>query len=468
MRGKICLDPRTGRLFLSFWIHPMESSKPKKSFGIKMILRALRHRNYRLFFIGQGISLIGTWMQTVAAAWLVYRLSHSALMLGIVAFMGQIPVLILSPVAGVLGDRLSRLRIIIIMQFLAMVQAFILAGITFAGVIKVWHIAILSLFLGMANAFEMPNRQAFVIEMVGDKSDLGNAIALNSALFNGSRLIGPAIAGIVVALAGEWVCFTVNGISYLAALTAFLLMRVPARKAVRRGAKILSDMREGLSYVLNFSPIRDLLMIVALLSLVAMSFPVLLPVFASRILHGTSNTYGFLVASSGIGALAGTMFLAMRRSVLGLGRVINVALIIFGAGLVMFSFSRSIALSMVILMAVGFGMISTIASCNTIVQTIVEEEKRGRVMSFYVTAFVGLAPFGSLIVGGLSSVIGAPETVLIGGVICIIGGVLFALRLPSIRRIIRPVYREMGIIPEVAIGIQTTDELRKPPEYTGN
>jgi len=432
------------------------------------MLRALRHRNYRLFFIGQGISLIGTWMQSIAAIWLVYRLTHSALMLGLIAFLSQIPILLVSPFAGVLGDRLGRLRIMIIMQILAMLQAFIFAGITLAGVIQVWHIGALSLFLGIVNAFEMPTRQAFVIEMVEDKSDLGNAIALNSALFNASRLVGPSVAGIVVALAGEGVCFTLNGLSYLAALAALFLMRIPSRKAVKQGVRIFSEIREGLVYIMNFSPIRDLILIVAIMSLVAMSFPVLLPIFASRILHGQSNTYGFLVASSGVGALAGTLFLAMRKSVLGLGRVINAALLMFGSGLVAFSFSHSVMLSMALLVFVGFGMIAAMASCNTIVQTIVEEEKRGRVMSFYVMAFMGLSPFGSILAGSVSSAIGAPGTVRIGGILCIIGGVLFALRLPSIRRIIRPIYRQMGIIPEVAIGMQTADELRKPPEYAGN
>jgi MFS family permease len=436
--------------------------------GIKSVLRAVRHRNYRLFFIGQGISLVGTWMQSVAASWLVFRLTHSEFMLGLVAFIGQAPILFISPLAGVLGDRISRRRILIIVQILAMVQAFTFAVLALTGVVRVWHICFLSFFLGLVNAFEMPSRQAFVIEMIEDKSDLGNAIALNSSLFNGARLIGPSIAGLVVALAGEGICFIINGASYGAALTALLLMNIRPRNTDKQSSRIFTDMKEGLAYVLSFSPIRDLIITVSLTSLVAMSFPVLLPVFAGRILHGGSLTYGFLVASSGVGALSATIFLASRKSVVGLGRVIKVSLFVFGIGLVVFSYSHSILFSMALLAAVGFGMILIMASCNTIVQTIVDEEKRGRVMSFYVMAFMGSAPLGSLLAGSVSSSIGAPYTVCIGGFLSIIGGVVFAMRLPYIRKIIRPVYREMGIIPEVAIGLQTADELRKPPEYSGN
>jgi MFS family permease len=436
--------------------------------SIKTTLRAVKHRNYRLFFIGQGVSLVGTWMQSVAASWLVFRLTQSEFMLGLNAFIGQVPVLLISPMAGVLGDRISRHRILIIVQILSIVQACLLAAITLTGRVQVWHIFLLSLFLGIVNAFEMPSRQAFVIEMLEDKSDLGNAIALNSGLFNGARLVGPSIAGIIVALAGEGVCFIVNAASYGAALTALLLMKLRPRNVEKKITGFFTEMKEGLSYIFRFSPIRDLIITVSLTSLVAMSLPVLMPVFASRILHGSSLTYGFLVASSGFGSLAATIFLASRKSVLGLGKVIKAALFIFGIGLLLFSYSRSVILSMALLAAVGFGMILTMASCNTIVQTIVEEEKRGRVMSFYVMAFMGSAPLGSLLAGSVSSSIGAPFTVGISGVICLIGGVLFALRLPHLRKLVRPVYKHMGIIPEVAIGIQAADELRKPPEYSGN
>jgi MFS family permease len=427
----------------------MHSGEQKMSGGFKLALRALRHRNYRLFFIGQGVSLIGTWMQTIAAGWLVFRLTHSEFMLGLLAFSGQIPTFLLSPFAGVLGDRMNRRRILIVAQVASMLQAFMLAGLTITGVIQVWHILLLAFLLGVTNAFEMPSRQAFVIEMVDDKSDLGNAIALNSGLFNGSRFIGPAVAGIVVAVAGEGVCFMLNGISYFAAIIAFILMRIPGRETSGPKTRLFSELKEGLLYSFGFRPIRDLIATVALMSLVAMSFPVLLPIFASRILHGGSYTYGFLVASTGAGALAGVAFLAMRKNVLGLGRIISVALMLFGLGLVVFSFSNSAVLSICILAPVGFAMISTMASCNTMVQTIVDEDKRGRVMSFYVMAFMGAAPLGSLLAGSVSSVIGAPYTVCIGGILCILGGIVFAFRLPALRKIIRPIYRKMGIIPEM-------------------
>ena len=318
--------------------------------------------------------------------------------------------------------------------------------------------------LGIANAIEMPTRQAFVIEMVGSKADLSNAIALNSGIFNGTRLIGPAVAGIVVAYAGEGVCFAINGASYIAALVALLMMKIPARPAGRPAPGLLSELKEGFAHAFGFRPIRDLILTVATISLVAMSFPVLLPIFAGPLLGGGSHTYGFLVAATGAGALAGVAFLAMRKSVLGLGRIISIALGVFGAGLIAFSFSRSLPLSICILAVVGFGMIATMASCNTMVQTLVDEDKRGRVMSFYVMAVMGTAPLGSILAGSVSSAIGAPYTVRIGGAICIVGGIVFAARLPSLRKIVRPIYRKMGIIPEVAVGIQAADELPRPPE----
>ncbi len=442
----------------------MHASNPTSMKGLRQALRSLRYRNFRLFFMGQGVSLVGTWMQSVAVSWLVFRMTHSEFILGLVAFAGQVPILLISPFAGVLGDRINRRYILIAVQVVAMAQAFTLAGLTLAGAIQVWQIAALACILGITNAFEMPSRQAFVIEMIEQKADLGNAIALNSGIFNGSRLLGPAIAGVVVARAGEGVCFALNGLSYAAALAALLVMNIPKRKNKKEGSRLLSEMKEGLVYAFGFRPIRDLIATVALISLVAMSFPVILPVFAGTILHGDSHTYGFLVAATGGGALAGVAFLAMRKSVLGLGRVISAALVIFGSSLAVFSFSRSVVLSTCILVLTGFGMITTMASCNTMVQTIVDEDMRGRVMSFYVMAVMGTAPLGSLIAGSVSSAIGAPATVLYGGILCILGGIVFALRLPSLRKIVRPIYRQMGIIPEVAAGIQAADELPKTPE----
>lgn len=432
------------------------------------MFRALRHRNYRLFFIGQWISLVGTWMQSIATSWLAFRLTGSEFMLGLVAFSGHILTFLLSPVAGVMSDRFVRRHILIAAQALAMAQALLLAAVTISGHVRVWHIIALNLFLGLVNAFEMPTRQAFVIEMLDDRSDLGNAIALNSGIFNGSRLIGPSMAGIIVALAGEGVCFLANGLSYIASLIVLIMMNIPAREIAARQRRIGAEIREGLSYVAGFPPIRDLILIVSMLSMVAMSFPVLLPFFASGVLHGGSHTYGFLVSANGLGALAGTIFLAMRRNVLGLGRVIMVAFFMFGTGLVIFSLTRNLYLSLPLLIVVGFGMICVMASCNTIVQTIVDEDKRGRVMSLYVMAFMGAAPLGSFLAGAVSSVIGAPYTLSIGGLLSVLAGVAFAWRLPSLRDMIRPIYRRMGIIPEVAAGMQAADEPVKPPEYEGD
>jgi MFS family permease len=427
--------------------------------GLRLALRALRYRNYRLFFFGQGVSFIGTWMQSIATSWLVFRLTDSPFMLGLTAFAGQIPVFLISPFAGVLIDRFDRRRILLAVQVLSMVQAFTLAAVTLSGVVQVWQVISLGFCLGMINAFEMPARQSFVILMVEDRADLGNAIALNSGLFNGSRLIGPAIAGLLVAYAGEGVCFLANGASYLAALAALLMMKMNWRRDTRPRVRLLAELREGFAHSFGFRPIRDLILTVSLMSLVAMSFPVLLPVFATRIFGGGSHTYGFLVAASGLGALAGTIFLAMRKSVLGLGRIIIAAMLLSGCGLIALSFSRVYAVSLLLLVVMGFGMIVTMASCNTMVQSIVDEDKRGRVMSLYIMAFMGAAPLGSLIAGSISSAVGPSLTALFGGVLCVAGSAVFALRLPALRSIVRPIYRKMGIIPEVAVGIQSADEV---------
>lgn len=427
---------------------------------IKTALRALRHRNYRLYFIGQGISLVGSWMQSVAIGWLVYRLTGSSFMLGLVGFASQLPSFIFSPLAGVLSDRWDRRRILTVVQVLAMIQAAVIAAMTMSGLIAPWHVVLLGAFLGLVNAFDMPVRQSFVVEILDNRTDLGNAIALNSSLFNGSRLIGPAIAGLLIAVAGEGLCFLVNAFSFIGVIWALASIRIPRREARGGEKKISAELKEGFLYAFGFKPIRDLLALVSMISFIGMTFPVLLPVFAARVLGGGSHTYGFLVAATGAGAMAGTLYLAARKSVRGLTRVIMVCLGVFGAGLLVFSWSRSILLSTAILAIVGFGMIVCIASCNTIIQTIVEEDKRGRVMSFYTMCFMGSAPLGSIIAGSLSSVAGAPLTVRGGGVLSLIVALVFLLRLPRLRDHIRPIYRKMGIIPEVALGIQSATDMR--------
>ena len=428
-------------------------------------LRALQYRNYRLCFTGQSISLIGTWMTRVATSWLVYRLTGSAWLLGIVGFSGQFPTFILAPFAGVWVDRMDRHRILVVTQVLAMLQSFALAVLTLGNWIVVWEIIALGAFQGLINAFDMPARQAFVIEMVEDKKDLSNAIALNSSMVNMARLIGPSLAGMVIAVAGEGYCFLIDGFSYVAVIASLLLMTIVLKApkvAARRN--MLSEMHEGWKYVSGSRPTRSLLLMLALVSLVGMPYTVLMPIFAGDILHGGPHTLGFLMGSVGVGALAGAVALAARKSVLGLGRLIVIAACCFGGGLIAFSTSRIFPLSVALLFITGYGMMTQMASTNTILQTIARDQQRGRVMSYYSMAFVGMAPFGSLLAGSVAGSIGAPFTLLIGGVCCCVGALLFALNLPELRKAVHPIYVELGILPEVATGIQTATELRTPPE----
>jgi MFS family permease len=414
--------------------------------GLQLIFRALHHRNYRLFFGGQGISLIGTWMQQLAMSWLVYRMTNSAFLLGVVGFLGQIPAFLLSPFAGALIDRWNRHRILVGTQSLAMIQAFILALLTLTGTIAIWHIIILALFLGFVNAFDMPTRQAFVVEMVETGEDLGNAIALNSFLFNGARLVGPSIGGILISLLGEGMCFLLNGISFIAVIAALLAMKMTKREIRSKSSHVLQGVKEGFTYAFGFPPIRFLLLLLGLVSLTGMPYTVLMPVFAKNILRGGPHTLGFLLGASGVGALVGAIYLASRKSVLGLGRLITIALNIFGIGLIAFSISRTLSLSLLFLGFTGFGMMVQMASTNTVLQTIVEEDKRGRVMSLYTMAFMGMVPFGSLLAGSLASKIGAPGTIMISGVACILGSILFARKLPLLRELVRPIYIEKEIL----------------------
>jgi MFS family permease len=400
-------------------------------------LRALSNRDYRLFFFGQGASLIGTWMQSIAASWLIYRLTGSAFMLGLAAFLGQIPVFLISPVAGVLGDRWSRHRILLIVQVMSMIQAFVFAAVTLGGVVQVWHILVLTGILGIINAFEMPVRQAFIIEMIKDRDELPNAIALNSSIFNASRLVGPAVAGLVVAAAGEGVCFLINGLSYIAIIAAFLSMNVTPARIEKTGKNVFSDMKDGFDYAVRSVPIRDILILIALMSLFGMTFPVLLPVFADRVFGGGSHTFGILVSASGAGAFLATIYLAMRRSLQGQGLIMNVAVYTFALSLMAFAYSDIIYLSTLLLVIIGFSMIVVVASCNMVLQAVVDEDKRGRVMSFYIMAFTGAAPAGSLLAGSLSSKAGAPLTVFICGCACLLLASAFSFRLPKVRVLVR-------------------------------
>ena len=413
------------------------------------ILRALRYRNYRLFFFGQGISLIGTWIQQVALGWLVYTLTNSPFLLGVVGFASLFPSFFVTPFAGVLIDRWDRHRMLLVTQTLEMMQAFVLAFLIFTGSIQVWHIIILSLFIGFITAFDAPARQSFVVEMVEKKEDIGNAIALNSFLFNGARLIGPSIAGVLIVVLGEGPCFLINGISFIAVIWALLTMDLPRERMAPKRAHLLKELKDGITYAFGFLPIRAILMLLGLLSFVGMPYGILLPVFAKVVLGGGADIYGFLLASSGLGALAGVLYLASRKNILGLSRVIAISCGIFGLGLVGFAFSTIFWVSSVFMFLTGFATMVQMASSNTVIQTIVEDDKRGRVMSFFVMAFLGMTPFGSLIAGWSADRIGAPHTIMACGILSSLGALVYAARLSEIRKSIRPVYVKLGIISEI-------------------
>ncbi len=421
--------------------------------NIKLIFRALRYRNYRLFFSGQVISLTGTWMQQIAMSWLVYRLTNSALLLGLVGFLGQIPSFFLTPFAGVIADRHNRQRILLITQFLAMLQALVLSVLVLTKSVQVWQIIILSMVLGLVNSFDLPVRQAFTIEMIENKEDLGNAIALNSSMVNIARLIGPSLAGVIIATFGEGPCFLINALSYIAVIISLLMMKITQKKVREAHQHVLHELREGFRYAFNSVPIKHILILLSLVSLTGVPYQVLMPVFAKDIFHGGPKTLGFLMAMAGFGALMGAIYLAARKSVVGLGRIIALAALSFGVGVSIFSFSKDLWFSLFMICFAGFSMMVQMAASNTILQTIVEEDKRGRIMSFYTMSFMGTTPFGSLLAGSLASKIGAPHTLFLGGVCCIIGALVFFRKLPLIREKIRPIYVEKGIIPEMVKGI---------------
>lgn len=420
------------------------------------IVRALRYRNYRLFFGGEAISLIGTWMQGIAVSWLVFRMTDSALMLGLIGFASQIPAFLITPFAGVMIDRWNRYKILIITQVLAMVQAVILAILFFAGIITLWHIVLLSIFIGLIGAFEMPTRHAFVVELVDKKEDLGNAIALNSSIFNGARFIGPFFAGVLIAAKGEGSCFLLNALSFVAIIAALWAMRVQDKREKAKDVNVIKGLKEGLDYALNFAPIRYILVLAGVSSFLGMPYAILLPVFTRDIFKGDPRIFGFLMAASGIGALAGAIYLASRKSVRGLLHKIVTASFLFGAGLIFFAFSHNLWFSLILILIAGFGMIVQLASCNTILQTIVDDDKRGRIMSFYTMSFIGMAPFGSLLIGAMAQKIGAQITMLVSGLSCVAVGLFFSSKLTEMRKAIRPIYERKGIIPIENAEVEST------------
>jgi MFS family permease len=415
------------------------------------VLRALRHRNFRLFFCGQSVSLVGTWMTRLATSWLVYRLTGSSFLLGVVSFAGQIPTFLLGPVAGVWIDRWERRKLLLVTQFLAAVQSLMLAGLTLSGRITISEIVGLSVFQGLINAFDMPARQSFLVQMVGGRTDLGNAIALNSTMVNGARLLGPALAGITIAAVGEGYCFLIDGMSYFAVIASLLAMKLDVQPPSKSTDSTLVQLKEGWKYVTSFAPIRTVLIMFVIISFMGVPYTVLMPVFASKILHGGPHTLGFLMGAAGVGAIIAAFSVAARKSVRGLYRVIPAVAAVFGGGLVAFSFSRNLWLSLALMGVTGFGMMQGFAASNTVIQTIVDDDKRGRVMSYWTMAYMGASPFGSLLAGSLAPIIGAPGTVLLCGIGCLLGAAWFWLQIPKLRPIIRPIYEQLGILPVVPV-----------------
>jgi len=403
----------------------------ESSSRVRTTLRALRHRNFQLFFAGQLVSLIGTWMQNVAQAWLVYRITGSSALLGMVGFAGQIPVFFISPLGGLIADRYSRQRTVIATQVSAMILAFILAALTLTGRVQVPHIFVLAALLGVVNAFDIPARQSFLVEMVG-REDLINAIALNSSMFNGARIVGPAVAGILVAAIGEGWCFFANGVSYIAVIIGLIMIKVPPA-AVPKKASAISHIAEGFRFAARKTPIRALLLLLGLVSLTGMPYAVLMPVFADHIFHSGARGLGILMGFSGAGALIGALALATRQGVIGLGRWIAVSTGVFGASLILFSLSHSFWIAAALLVPVGLAMMTQMGASNTLIQTMTPDHLRGRVMSVYSMMFMGMAPLGALLAGVMADRFGAPFTVAAGGAVAIVGSIVFSLRLPALR-----------------------------------
>ncbi len=390
------------------------------------IFSSLSSRNYKLYFIGQGISLIGTWIQNIALSWLVYRLTGSVFLLGVIGFTSQIPSFVLTPFTGVLTDRYDRLKIMMIAQVLFMTQAFIMAFLILSGHIEVWHIIVLSLVFGIITAFDAPARQSLVIDLIDRPDNLANAIALNSALFNGARLVGPAIAGVIIALVGEGICFLINALSFIAVIAALMQIRISLKVPVASSEDFLKSFKDGFRYTFSSMPIRTLILMLATLSMAAFPFTVLMPAYAKEILSGNADTLGFLMSSLGVGALIGALYMAARKKMTGYTRIIAINSSLLGISIILTSLSDKLLISMLVLPICGLSMILTLSSINTLLQTITEEDKRGRVMSFYAMALMGIQPIGNLLAGSIASGIGIPHTLLLGGILTLLGGIWFS------------------------------------------
>ncbi len=428
----------------------MPSSSPIT--GVRFLFRTFQYRNYRLFFAGQLTALTGHWMSLAALGWLVYRLTGDPLMLGLLGFFMHAPTFFLSPLGGVLSDRVDRRRIIITAHLLDIVTMLGLAGLTLSGRVETWHIFFACALLGIAKAFEMPARQALVVNIVEDPEKLSNAIALNSSIFHSARLLGPVVAGAVIiplfGAHGEGICFLIGGIGYIAVIASMLALSIAPRKRLPRDKDIFGEMKEGFAYAFGFAPTRALILLMGAISLFGLPYATLLPIFARQILGGDSGTYGILMAAGGCGALIGALFLASRKSVLGLGRVIVLNTLTFGVALALFAVSTQVWLSTALLLLAGGSSLTAIVATNTIIQTLVDDRRRGRVMSLFGMTFMGALPIGALVFGKSASAIGAPTTIVIAAMLCMVAGGAFAWSLPTIRRVARPVYVKRGILPD--------------------
>jgi MFS family permease len=424
---------------------------PDESFGRRKIrisaFRALGYRNYRLFFTGQSISLIGTWTTRLATSWLVYRLTRSEFLLGLIGFTSQIPTFLLAPIGGVWADRLDRRSVLILTQILLALQTLTMAVLTLSERITLIEIICLSSLQGIINAFEIPSRNAFLVDLVEGREDWGNAIALTYSMDNIARLVGAALAGLTIAAVGEGYCFTIDGISYLAVITSLLMMRINVSAIKRSATGVVEELKEGWTYVSGFIPVRTVLLLFAIVCFIGVPHSVLMPVFAARVLHGGAHTFGSLMAAVGVGALISGIRLATRKSVVGLDTIIAASAALFGVGTIVFSLSRILWLSLLLMVAIGFGMTQQFTASSTVIQTIVPKDKRGRVISYWTVAYMGGVPSGSLLVGGLAHTLGAPRTLMLCGVGCILGALWFWGKRHEMRRLVTPIYQELGIVP---------------------
>ncbi len=446
----------SGYRFLGGW-RGLRELLPNNSGAFIQVFVSLKSYNFRLYFGGQCISLIGTWMQQIAMSWLVFRLTGSVFLLATVTFMAQIPILVATPYMSVFVDRFDRRKLLMLTQSLSMLQALLMAVLTLTGLIQVWHIMILSLLIGLINALDNPTRQSFYPSLV-PRDKLSNAIALNSAVINGSRLIGPAVGGVLIGLLGEGICFLLNGISYIAVIIALLMMRVMPQRGKGVKQKVWEDIRDGFQYVVGNIPIRTLLLLMSVISFFGLPLMTFIPAYVKTILHGGSEMLGLLLSCIGVGSFIAALYLAARKSVLGLGKVVMLSGVLLGIGLSVMSFVSIPWVAAVLCLPIGFSVIAAVASINTLLQTLSREDKRGRVMGYMAMAFTGMAPVGSIILGTFEEFVGLQVIILLSGICCFLASLIFEYYRPVVRKYARPIYIDKGIIKEIVVGIDSTEE----------